>query len=90
MTKRGPDHQKREAKQSLWDLDGHHAPKRYRNKGKGRGKDKRLVQRQYDELQEQAELDQQDAWDQELREAWDCYMFGPCARCKRADNEGLD
>lgn len=43
MSNRGPDFQKDEAKQSLWDMDGLHIPKRYRNKGKGRGKDKRMV-----------------------------------------------
>lgn len=43
MSKRGPDFQHEEATQSLWDMDGMHIPKRYRNKGKGRGKDKRLV-----------------------------------------------
>jgi hypothetical protein len=46
MSKRGPDHQKREAKRSLWDMDGQHIPKKYRNKGKGRGKDKKLIQQE--------------------------------------------
>ena len=45
---RGPDFQKQEAKQSLWDQDGQHIPKRYRNKGKGRGKDKRLTRQELD------------------------------------------
>lgn len=40
---RSPDFQKREAKKSLRDLDGVHAKKKHRNKGKGRGKDKRLI-----------------------------------------------
>jgi hypothetical protein len=40
---RNLDFQKREAKQSLWDMDGHHASKKSRNKGKGRGKDKKLI-----------------------------------------------
>lgn len=43
LSRRGQDFQKQEAVQSLWDMDGYHIPKRYRNKGKGRGKDKRLA-----------------------------------------------
>lgn len=59
MSKRGPDHQKREAKQSLWDMDGVHLWKSHRNKGKGRGKDRRLIRQ---ELDEAAEID----YDQEI------------------------
>jgi len=43
MSNKTQDFQKREAKRCLWDQDGDHTKKRYRNKGKGRGKDKRLI-----------------------------------------------
>lgn len=46
---RGPDYQKQEAKTSLWDMDGQHIKKRFRNKGKGRGKDKREILANLDE-----------------------------------------
>lgn len=52
MSKRTQDFQKQEAKGSLWENDGHHIPKKHRNKGKGRGKDKRLtaeLEREYDD-----------------------------------------
>jgi hypothetical protein len=37
------DFQKLTAKSSLWEHDGQHIPKRYRNKGKGRSKDRQLI-----------------------------------------------
>lgn len=52
MSKRTQDYQKMEAKQSLWDFDGLHVPKRYRNKGKGRGKERRLIRQELDETAE--------------------------------------
>lgn len=61
------DFQKREAKQSLWDMDGQHIKKKYRNKGKGRQKDKKLIRAELD----LAVLDSHDAWD-EIDEAWNC------------------
>jgi hypothetical protein len=47
---RGPDFQKHEAKRSLWDEDGQHIPKRYRNKSKGRFKDKQLIRTESAEI----------------------------------------
>lgn len=44
-----PDYQKREAVRSKWDLDGERAKKSTRNKGKGRGKDKQLIQQELDD-----------------------------------------
>lgn len=55
MSKRGPDYQKQEAKQSLWDMDGQHIWKVRRNKGKGRGKDKRLIFQELDESRKSCE-----------------------------------
>lgn len=78
----GPDYQKKEAKQSLWDMDGEHIPKRYRNKGKGRGKDKQLIRSIAADLLKDPELDQQDMINAEADEASYCYKFGPCKRCQ--------
>jgi hypothetical protein len=56
-TRRGPDHQKEEATRSLWDLDGQHAPRKYRNKGRARGRDKKLTRRELEDAQIQTEND---------------------------------
>ena len=45
------DFQKREAKRSLWDMDGQRVKKKSRNKGKGRAKDKKLIQEELEPLQ---------------------------------------
>ena len=72
------DFQKREAIQSLWDNDGQHTPKRYRNKGKGRQKDKVLV------LNEQVD-DSGPAEDfilsEECANNLYCHEHGPCLEC---------
>jgi len=79
------DFQKREAKQSLWDNDGQHIKKKYRNKGKGRGKDKKLIR---DELLAEAEWDEIDLDNSEI-EALYCYHYGSCEHClkKKKNNE---
>lgn len=76
---RGPDYQKREAKRSLWDMDGEHVPKKYRNKGKGRGKDKQLIKEQLDPNEEDYEILQM--LNKEADEAMYCYHYGPCEKC---------
>lgn len=76
MSKRGPDHQKREAKRSLWDADGHHVPKKYRNKGRGRRKDKKEINASQAENEYQGWVD----WE-EVDLALYCHNYGPCASC---------
>lgn len=63
-------------------MDGHHIPKRYRNKGKGRGKDKQLIRSLFAELIVEPYLDHEDAMDSETDIAYYCYAYGPCERCQ--------
>jgi hypothetical protein len=81
MTKRGPDHQKREAKRSLWDQDGQHIPKKYRNKGKGRNKDKFEIDEAFKEIADLPITLQDEAWADEIDLAFYCHDYGPCAKC---------
>lgn len=67
------DFTKREAKKSLWDLDGKHEDKRYRKKG--REKHKKLIRDILNEPQWDDDLEK------EIQEAFDCYYYGPCERC---------
>lgn len=79
----GPDYQKQSAKTSLWEMDGCHAPKPYRQKGKGRGKDKRLVRQAMHELGLQEALDLLDEQNAEITAAWDCHMgYRTCEVCE--------
>lgn len=50
MSTRGPDFHKKEAKRSLWDNDGEHVPHKYRKKGRGRSKDKKLIRDETKEI----------------------------------------
>ncbi len=66
---------------------GRRTPKRYRYKGRARHKEKKLVECQVVELNDQAKLDFQDMQNDEIDEANYCYKYGPCARCKCLDEE---
>jgi hypothetical protein len=77
VSKRGPDFQKREAKQCLWDQDGQHTAKRARNRGKGRGKDKKLVRAYWEE-----EDFDDEGYSQEISDALYCLEYGPCPACQ--------
>lgn len=74
------DFTKREAKKSLWDLDGQHEDKRYRKKG--RNKAKQLIR---EALKPEEEYDFE--WEKEIDEALDCYHYGPCERCLARQEE---
>lgn len=76
-----PDYQKQEAKRSLWDNDGQHEKKRYRNKGKARLKDKQLIRDELDPNEEDYEILQM--LNDEADDALYCYHYGPCERCLR-------
>lgn len=81
------DYQKQEAKQCLWDQDGQHTKKRWRNRGKGRCKEKRDIRASLAELGSAAESEREEAQDQEMELAWYCHTSGPCEACKRSDEE---
>lgn len=76
---RGPDYQKREAKRSLWDMDGEHSS--YRNKGRGRGRDKKLTRQQFHDMIEEEFIDADDWGSDELEDAWLCYKYSICPHC---------
>lgn len=82
MSKRSPDFQKQEAKQSLWDQDGQHIPKRYRNKGKGRSKDKKEIRKVVQEEINRPYLEKEEEWSEEVDDALYCHFYGPCGKCK--------
>jgi hypothetical protein len=79
---RGPDFQKREAKQCLWDNDGTHTVKAARNRGKGRGKDKQLIRQELNSIRDEVDEERQYQYFQEVSEAWYCHEYGPCEGCK--------
>ncbi len=72
------DFHKRIAKDALWDRDGHHTPKRYRETGSARESDKILVRAELEELRDDVGDDLVD----ELDLAVYCYRYGPCEQCK--------
>ncbi len=84
MTK--PDYHKEQATSDNWTFD-RRTPKRYRYKGKARHKDKKVVECQVAELNQQASLDFQDMQNGEIDEAIYCHKYGPCARCRCLDQE---
>ncbi len=84
---RNLDFQKQEAKQCLWDQDGDHTGKRWRNRGKGRGKDRRLIQELLDEAGSASKLEHEIAMSQEADEASYCHFHGPCERCKAREEQ---
>jgi hypothetical protein len=84
---RKPDYQKQEAKRSLWDCDGTHIRKRYRNKGRGRKADRLEIESALDEEATQAQLDEDDEWAKEIEEAWYCHLMGGCERCRAKSDE---
>ena len=75
------DHQKSEAKRSLWDRDGQHIPKRYRNRGRARGQDRQDIRAELHALQSWDDLEREFEWAKEIDEALYCHHYGPCAEC---------
>lgn len=89
MSKKSPDHQKREAKRSLWDQDGEHIPKKYRNKGKGRNQEKADIRQELKELEREPRIALDEMLNEEADEALYCHYYGPCEQClaKEEDDE---
>jgi hypothetical protein len=79
------DYQKEEAKRSLWDCDGSHIWKKYRNKGKGRNKEKADIRKEIADLTNQIRLDKDDQLCDEAEDAWYCHSYGPCAQCREQE-----
>lgn len=75
------DYQKQEAKQCLWDQDGQHTKKRWRNRGKGRGKEKSEIRKVLEDIFSGDDRDRQIEWEKEIERALDCYYYGPCEVC---------
>lgn len=75
------DYQKEEAKRSLWDLDGDHAPKRYRNKGKGRLLEKAEIREELKTLINAENDAFEAAMSEEIDDALYCHFHGPCDAC---------
>lgn len=68
------DFQKHSAVQSLWDMDGQHISKRYRNKSRGRQADKKLIK-------EELALDITTDDYTDIINAIYCHVYGPCSEC---------
>ena len=82
---RGPDFQKQEAKQCLWDMDGQHTNKKARNRGKGRGKDKQLIRAAIAALCDGEDAERQYLYFKEIEAALNCHYYCLCEHCKEGD-----
>ena len=84
------DFQKREAIQCVWNNDGRSTPKRLRNKGKGRGKDRQLIRAELAEAGSAADIERELKFDEEADLASWCYHYGPCAGCREKNDDTID
>lgn len=83
----GPiDYQKREAKRSLWDMDGIHIDKKLRCKGGPRNQEKAEIRKELAQLEVEPQEALNDMLNEEADENSYCHFHGPCRRCKENES----
>ena len=85
MSKRGPDYQKREAKNLLWMGDGQH--NYMKTRGKARCKDYQLIRAELHEAFIDAVADEREFLEADLDRAWLCSEYGICDVCNPQNEE---
>ena len=74
-------------------MDVDHPPKGKKEKRayvrrKARQSEKGLIKAELEAYNAQEELDAELYWEDEAMEAINCYLYGPCEKCKRYEHRG--